>query len=334
MTLFAEIIAPSVASVLMVKSPWIPLITGVFIFILGPALIVFVPETLHLRPRETETAILTPDAASERSTSTLIDDDDKAGFFRTIISQAINGLKDVYGSLSVLHSLPILLLLMVFFIYPFQRQSVDLSLRYISNRFHWKLRQTGFLLSMRALINFLLLLALLPGLSHYLIKRLHLSSMEKDIVLARFSVLVLVVGALLIGLSPTIGWTIFGMAVFTLGTGTVALTRSLVTSLVDQEHVGRLYAAIGLVELCGALAAGPTLAALYNLGLYLQGPWVGLPFFAVAFICSVGAVGIWSFGCLTRKHPRDRVPSSEEDVHENTLLVMPDSAEGGAINVV
>jgi hypothetical protein len=332
MGLLAEIIAPSVASSLMEKSPWIPLFIGISAFVPASALLVFIPETLHMRPRESESATLTPDAASERSLS--IDDFDKPSFFGSIVSQAVNGLKEVYGSLSVLHSLPILLLLLSFLIQPFSRQSVDLSLRYVSNRFGWNLSQTGFLLSLRALVCAVLLFAILPGLSHCLIKYLHFSSGQKDIVLARFSVVFLVVGALLIGMSPTVVGTLMGLVVFTLGAGTNALTRSLTTSLVDQEHVGRLYAAIGLVETCGGLAAGPTLAALYTLGIRMQGPWVGLPFFALALICFVGAIGIFSFGCLTRKHPRDRVPSGEDEADETTLLVLPDSAEAGVINVV
>jgi MFS family permease len=197
------------------------------------------------------------------------------------------------------------------------------------------LREAGYLLSLRAFVNFVLLLALLPGLSRYLVKHLHFSSTGKDLLLARISVIVLVLGALLIAISPTIILTIIGLVIFSLGTGTTALTRSLVTSLVDQEHVGRLYAAIGLVETVGNLSAGPTLAALYTWGLQLQGPWVGLPFFALAVICSVGAIGIWSFGCLTRKHPSDRLPSGEEeDIDDNSLLVMPDSVEIGATYVV
>jgi hypothetical protein len=66
----------------------------------------------------------------------------------------------------------------------------------------------------------------------------------------------------------------------------------------------------------------------------LQGPWVGLPFLAVAIICSVGGVGIWGFGCLSRKFPRERVPSREEAGDESALLILPDFAEGGPINVV
>lgn len=333
MPLVAEIVAPSLAALLMAKSPWIPLIMGLSGFLIGPCLLVFVPETLHLRPRQTESATLTPDNASEQSVSTT-DETDQQGFFTTIIKQASNSLKEAYGSLSVLHSLPILLLLIPFLMQPLIAQSVALSIRYVSNRFHWKLRQASFLLSLRAFINFALLLALLPGLSWYLIKRLHFSPTEKDLFLVRFSVIVLVLGALLIGISPTIVGTIIGMIIFTLGTGTVALTRSLITSLVDQEHVGRLYAAIGLVETCGGLAAGPMLAGLYTLGLQLQGPWVGLPFLAVAVICSVGGVGIWGFGCLNRRLSRERVPSGEEEEDETTLLILPDLAEGGAINVV
>jgi MFS family permease len=331
--LLAQILAPSIASFLMAKSPWIPLIIGLSMIVLGPALIVFIPETLHMRPRANESASLTPDAASERSVSSK--NDDKPSFFAVVISKVMDSLKQIYGSPSVLHSLPILLLLVSFVMQPFTNQSVDLSVRYVSNRFNWKLREAGFLLSLRAFVNFVLLLVLLPGLSHYLTKYLHFSSTRKDLFLARISVVVLVIGALLIAISPTIILTIIGMVIFSLGTGTVALTRSLITSLVDQEHVGRLYAAIGLVETCGNLAAGPTLAALYTLGLQLQGPWIGLPFLALAVICFVGAIGIWSFGCLTRKLPRDRMPSGEdEDVDENSLLMMPDSAQGGALNVV
>lgn len=301
-------------------------------FIIGPALIIFIPETLHMHPRTSESVSLTPDSVSDRTVE--IHDVDKRGFFASITAQATKSLNEVFSSFSVLRSLPILLLLLAFVIDPFTRQSVALSVRYVSNRFHWELRQVGFLLSLRAFVNFILLLAILPGLSRYLIRCLHYSPTEKDLFLARFSVIVLVVGALLIAISPTIILTIVGMVVFTLGTGTVALTRSLATTLVDQEHVGRLYAAIGLIETCGSLAAGPALAALYNLGLKLQGPWVGLPFFALAVICFVGAIGIWSFGFLTKKHPRGTLSSDEEDVSESALLVLPDSAEGGIIHAV
>ena len=91
-----------------------------------------------------------------------------------------------------------------------------------------------------------------------------------------------------------------------------------------NERIGRQIVGLG---------AGPTLAGLYTLGLQLQGPWVGLPFLAVALICSFGAIGIWSFGCLNRRQPRERVPSTEEE-DETALLVLPDSAEGGSIVVI
>jgi len=328
MSLIGEILAPSISSYLMATSPWIPLLIGQVFVGLGPALFIFVPETLHLRLRATESATLTPDDASELSVSS---EADKPAFFSAAISQAANSLKEVYGSLSVLHSLPILLLLLAFLIQPFVRQSIELSVRYISNRFDWDLKDVGYLLSLRALVNFLLLLALLPSLSYYLIRHLHFSSKEKDLVLARLSVVFLILGALLIGSSPSIVGTIIGNIVFTLGTGTNPLTRSLITSLVDQEHVGRLYAAIGVVEIFGSLTASPILLALYTLGLRLKGPWVGLPFFALALICFIGAIGIWTFGYL----PKDKLPSSEEEEdNANSLVVVPDSAEGGLIDLV
>ncbi len=67
--------------------------------------------------------------------------------------------------------------------------------------------------------------------------------------------------------SPNIELTVFGFMVWTLGTGFTSLTRSIITTLVDQQHIGRLYAAIAVVETIGALAAGPILQTLYTWGL-------------------------------------------------------------------
>ena len=128
-----------------------------------------------------------------------------------------------------------------------------------------------------------------------------------------------------------------GLIVWTLGTGFGALTRALITTLVDKEHVGRLYAAIAVVESSSALAAGPTLAALYSLGLKLKGPWVGLPFFCLAVITFVSGLGVWCFGFLKKKQDIEEMPYGDEEretVVGNTVLLEPDSFESGTINVV
>lgn len=146
----------------------------------------------------------------------------------------------------------------------------------------------------------------------------------------------LVIGALIFAASPTIGLTIFGLIIYTLGEGFVALTRALITTLVDKEHIARLYAAIAVVEVTSALAAGPALAALWAVGLKYKGPWIGLPYYAIAIICFIAGLGVWCFGFLTRKQ-EEEMPYGDEDrddVVGNTVFLEGDTAETGLINLV
>jgi len=55
---------------------------------------------------------------------------------------------------------------------------------------------------------------------------------------------------------------------------------------------------------------------MYALGLKLEGPWIGLPFFGVAVICFIGGLGVWCFGFL--KKPREEMPYGDE--YDETLI--------------
>ena len=329
--IFAELIAPSVASFLMAKSPWIPLLTGLATLTFGTSLIMLIPETLNLRPSETREP--NPDSSSQHSSSSK---GDKLDFFSKAKIRVANAFRRLYEATTVLHSLPILLLLITFLTEPVGRQSMDLSLRYISKRFSWELRQTGFLLSLRAFVNITLLLGILPGLSFYLTERLHFSSKSKDLSLARYSATFLVIGALVFATSPTIGLTIIGLVIYTLGGGFAALTRALITTLVDKEHIGRLYAAIAVLETITYLAAGPSIAGLYAAGLKLKGPWLALPYYGLTLVCFFAGLGVWCFGFLTRKQ-EEEMPYGDEDrdtLVGNTVFLEGDTAETGIINVI
>jgi MFS-type transporter involved in bile tolerance (Atg22 family) len=174
------------------------------------------------------------------------------------------------------------------------------------------------------LINILLLLFFIPILSTLLISKFHFTSQRKDLYLARTSSLFLITGArksiisfliptslpilnhfipnlstlltppqVLLATSPSLPLTLVGLVIYTLGTGFVSLVRSLITSLVDAEHVARLYAIIAVVETSSALVAGPMVAGLYEMGLEWKGAWLGLPFWGLAGVLMVGAVGAW-----------------------------------------
>lgn len=320
-SLAAELLGLTVASSLMVKSPWIPILLDGTFLTLGTILTIFIPETLHFRTPSRQSEIVFPDSLSERSIKL-----DDSTFFSMMKSHLLDVQRKLTGSLSILNSMPVIILLMAFFISPFNDISISLCVRYVSNRFKWSLSQAGYLLSLRGLINIGVMLGLLPGLSYILIQKLQLSSKDKDLLLAKCSIVLLVFGALLIAASDKIGLTIIGLIIWTFGTGFLSLVRSLITTLVDEEHIGRLYAAISIVQTIATLAAGPMLAGLYTLGLRWQGSWVGLPFFLLSIVSFLACVEIWIFGCITRKPRREAVlgDEDEQNTRNDTILLEPD----------
>lgn len=112
-------------------------------------------------------------------------------------------------------------------------------------------------------------------------------------------------------------------------------TRSLITTLVDKEHIARLYAAIAIVEILSSLAAGPSIAALYAAGLKLKGPWLTLSFYVLASLCFVSGLGVWCLGLLRK--PQEEMPYGDEDrdtIIGNTVFLETDTTEAGIINTV
>lgn len=232
-------------------------------------------------------------------------------------------MRNIYESTKVLYSLPILLLLLPFITSPIGYQAIQLSVLYIFKRFSWTIADAGFILSLRAVVNVILLLVIIPLASHLLTKKLQFTTAKKELFIGQLSGVFLFVGPLIIGASPIISLTVVGLAIYTLGTGIEAVARSLITTLVDQQHVARLYAAIGVIKTIGSLLGGPAIASLYSLRLKWKGLWLGLPFFGLSVACFLGALGIWLFGLLKLESRNDLVKNGEGD-RESLLTALED----------
>lgn len=312
--LVAQLIAPSLAALLMAKSPWIPILLGISFTTLGSLLILLIPETLHMQDRRTNTSHV----ALATSTNDFPHNcKPQNSLFATMKHKFSHTFRTFLSSLSILNSAPLVLLLITFIIKPLSSQSEDISLRYISNRFHLPLRLSSFLWSLRAAVQIILFLLILPFLSKIMITHFKIPSSKVDLHLARTSILILTLGSLLIALAPTLPLAILGIAVFTLGAGFISTMRSLITTLVDRQHKGQLYAAVAVVETTGRLIAGPGFAQLYIVGLRLKGIWVGLPFFGMSFICGLAVVAVWAAGWVMSK--RKWVwENGEDEILENS----------------
>ncbi|KAL3424549.1 major facilitator superfamily transporter [Phlyctema vagabunda] len=306
----ASIIAPAMAAISMTHSPWIPVIVGYTILVFGSCLIFFVPETLHLHSGG---AVLVADDFNREASP-----DGRVPLAKTLQSHINGGLQKLRESASIM-TLPIVILLLTFLTQPFSIQASEVFPRYISKRFSWTLARTGYLVSLRSAWSIAVLIAVIPSISHVLITRYNYTSKAKDLLLARASIFFLFLGTLCIAASPTISLTVIGLIIYTFGAGFIALCRAVITTLVDKEHVARLYAAIALVETVGTLAASPTLAGLYSLGMKLKGPFIGLPFFFLAFILFLAGLGMWAFGILAAgKSNVERESQSQTDTAVDT----------------
>ncbi|OBT65127.1 hypothetical protein VE03_04776 [Pseudogymnoascus sp. 23342-1-I1] len=283
-SLAAQVLGPIVASNLMVWSPWPPMLLGLAMIVVGGVCFLFVPESLHVRP----TKPLTMSApVSPRTTSPPRQPD-------SLLAVIKEHLHTLLHSTSMLNSTPAVLLLSTFFLAVLAVQMVQLALRDISARFHWSLAQSGYLMSFRAAIDMTVLLAIIPVASHLLTRTRGptLSTRAKDYLLALLSAWAMVIGCTLLAVSPPLELVLTALAIFSLGSGFMGLTRALLTELVPGEQIGSLYAAIGVVEILGSIVGGPVLAKLYGIGLEWGGLWRGGPFGVVA------VVGVYCIGAL------------------------------------
>ncbi|KAI9743931.1 MAG: hypothetical protein M1818_002665 [Claussenomyces sp. TS43310] len=307
-TLLPEFIAPTIASILMKRSPWIPIMCGIALEMFGALGFSFIPETLQLHAVNGTTTPITSDLASVSSSHSQRVKIDDSTTLATCISYAKIQWHKLHSATKILHSIPAMLLLVTFVPQPVQRSAIDLSVRYISKRFSWSLAKSGFLLSVRAGVN-IIVLAILPGISYLLTVQpsthsrfsrfaLGLSDHAKDLVLARGSLLFLVGGLVLLAAAPHVVAAIVALIVVTLGSGFTFFCRALITNLVDQQHVARLYTTIAVVETIGAIPGSPTLAALYTAGIRRAKAdgavaWLGLPYWVFAAYVALSGVGVW-----------------------------------------
>jgi MFS-type transporter involved in bile tolerance (Atg22 family) len=81
---------------------------------------------------------------------------------------------------------------------------------------------------------------------------------------------------------------------FSFGGGYNALIRSILTSLVEQHHIGTLYNMIAVIETVGQIFAGPLLSGTFRQGMNMGGAWIGLPFIVAGGLFATAAVVVFS----------------------------------------
>lgn len=287
------LIGPVISGLFMTINPWLPILVVFAItpFVFG--MILLVPETLSIKTKQASEGV-------DGSPLAIVVDNIKAGVRELTVAFAL--LKDVN----------LLLTMVNFFIQPALFAAyVSTLAQYISKYFGWTLAQTSYRLSPPLGLLHLLILVGLPHISSVFTAtsgRFRLSAFSKDLLLTKISLLFLILGALMEGISQSVALFILGLTVGTFGAANGPLCRAVATAYVEPHHTSRLYALISMLETSGALIGGPVLAWCFNIGLSKGGLWKGLPWFYVALLVSLAFVAL-----LFVKEPKKAAAPEREE---------------------
>lgn len=254
---------------------WLPILLEYIVLPVGLASIMLYPD------------IQVP-AASDRTAEEVETDGEGA------IKHRLSGLiRSLYGVISIIKSPSAAFIMFSFALISPVTQSIGtLLVMFVSMRFGWTFAQAGYLLSIRGFGDIFVFLVFIPAITKLLMSErflFRLSAAQKDLTLARFSLLLVAMGTVLITL-PAIPAVVSGVITVTFGFGWLALCRSLMIIFTDEAHISQLYSLIGIVESVGALISQPSLAAIYGSGLRLGHPWEILPFVVISLLCMLAAL--------------------------------------------
>ena len=277
-TLVAEMIAPLLAARLMEHGDWLPLLLALAIQQVGITIAAFLPETLHLRdlpePRDSAEQ---PDIELRSVDGPDLD----AGRHGFTLAAQLRHFKDAVHL--VRRDRTIGLVIFTFLANRLGRQSLSLLIRYASKRYKWKISEAAYLLSFRAATNLVALTVFVPIINLILLKIVRLPAHWADLWLSRGSIVLVTVSFFIMGIAAHPALLILGLLVYNLGTGYGPAMRSIAIHVVGGQassDIGRLFAVIAIVESAGAMIAGPLLAGIFEKGIALGEPWIGIPFLA------------------------------------------------------
>jgi MFS family permease len=298
----AEMISGPLVSILIRRSLWLALFTALCLLAVANLVALVFPETLDIqRLKDSQDAaahhVTTPDdSISELEAS-------KRTRFQHLWATCKKDVHEVYDFVLNNRRTTFLLLSLVFVVLG--KFVLELILQYATARYHWTWDKAAILVTVRSASTLLLLTVILPAISWMCVNSFKMTSVAKDLWLARISGIVQTLGALLVAFSVNGAMLLGSLVVFAGGGGLTSLIRSLANSLVEEHHVGVLNSLVGFLDMVGMMIAGPILAEAMKLGLKWQGLWMGLPFMVSAFLFAISTLIVWTFRIPTRRLSAD-----------------------------
>lgn len=288
--------APPLGAALMSwYNPWVPMFASVAVYAITVLLVAILPETLRYWHPALEHQSLHPRLDQEPSDllvpQTELSAAPESPTFRSLGPRLMYAARRHASFL--LSDLRVPVLLLTFAPIMFSESAREMMIQYASLRFSVSLADATYAVSVASLTKVVTLMVLVPATGSLITRCCGIKGAYRDLIMCRGSNALYMVGWSLVGVAPTIGLFVVANILSTLGYGTTFLARSFVTSLVSKSDVGKLYAALSLVETVALMGGGPILAAVWAWGLRIGGFAVGLPFFVVSVLWGGNCILVW-----------------------------------------
>lgn len=266
------LLSPALASTLMrFVGPWPTICVAPSLLVCGGLGFILLPETRQLK--------------EENNPSTQIQS-------TTLVGYTIRMYQRLAKTLSIFDSPYIVLVLLTHLSSnPIFIAIASFLIQFASKRYNIRISDTGYLQGIFGVAQTIVSLILLPYMSTLMINAstpwpLKMrNERQRDLVLARWSYLFLILGFLVLGVAPNIVFFVMGLIVSSLGVGFNSLTRSLLSFYVKPESRSQAFSMMSMIEVLGSTFGPPMLAALFTTGLSWGGSWIGLPYYGMASLC-------------------------------------------------
>lgn len=298
-----EIISPILASRLMEKSDWHPLLLAFAIQLVGITTAIFCPETMRMQ-NVPDTHTIDGERVMEMPRKK-----QEFGF-----KAQLGHFRDAFVFLKNNHM--IILIVFSYFGNRFGIQAIQLLLRYASKRYSWEIKKTALLLSFRATTNLLSTAVLISGMNYILLNYIRIQPRRADVWLARASIILLALSFFIMGVAFTPVLLIISLLIYNLGTGYASVMRSIAIHVLGGQSspdIGKLMSLLAITENIGLLISGPLVNKMLQWGMNIGPAWLGLPFLGVSVL--YGAMIIVTFIIsVTEKHVEyEEITSDEEE---------------------
>jgi hypothetical protein len=301
--LAAEMIAGPLASILMRRSPWLALGVSFVTLVFSNLITLVFPETLDIQRMKDSQEAAAHGMAATTDDSTSDTESSKLTRLQQVWATGAKELYEIYDFVLKNQRTTFLLLSLVFVVLG--KFVLDLILQYATARYGWSWDKAAILVTIRSFSTLLLLGAILPGISWMCVNKFKMTSMGKDLWLARISGIIQILGALLVAFSVNGSMLMGSLVVFAAGGGLSAVVRSLANALVEEHHIGICNSLVGFLDMVGIMVAGPILAKALKVGFEWRGAWMGLPFMVSAFLFTISTVIVWAFRIPKRRLSAD-----------------------------